>query len=148
MSKPVQLNVLFQFLKAAKPGDYVTKADVATALDVAESSLPVYFFWIKKYFNVEVETQKNGRTIVGYRLSAASRDIVIPENGRRSERAKTAKAKKVGVEKKTAPKPPRAVVEGKKGQGKTSKWDLDIGSPDADDYDDGDLADIRAQLGL
>ena len=68
MSKNTQAYILFNMLKAA--GDKgVNKEQVAKALNVKESSVPVYFFGMKKLYKADIEVIKNGRQVVAYKLN-------------------------------------------------------------------------------
>lgn len=145
---------LFQMLKAAKPDEVVSRVDIAKALGVNEGSVPIYFFGLKKYFNVDFEVVKDGRSVVGYKL--LSRDAEVPMYGRRGsapgatkpatvkkpKAVKSAKAAKNTVEK-------VAVKTTKKPKAVKPEVNEDIFSDmEVTEITDNELSDIRSQLGL
>jgi hypothetical protein len=88
MSKNTQAYILFNMLKAA--GDKgVNKEQVAKALNVKESSVPVYFFGMKKLYKVI----KNGRQVVAYKLNNPNEVTGVPQTrGAGKIKAKPVKA--------------------------------------------------------
>lgn len=150
-NRPFQGYTLFQMLKAAKPKDVVSRKAIAKALGVNEGSVPIYFFGLKKYFNVEVETIKDGRSVTGYRL--ISRDAVVPENGRRDASMKAVKpAKPTKVAKAAKPAKVQKVM---KTVSNNKKIEVDDGSVPTLDSDleiseitDAEMNDLKDQLGL
>ena len=78
MSKNTQAYILFNMLKAA--GDKgVNKEQVAKALNVKESSVPVYFFGMKKLYKADIEVVKNGRQVVAYKLNNPNEVTGVPQ---------------------------------------------------------------------
>ena len=139
--RPHQGYTLLQLMKASKPGEVVSRATIAKKLGVNEGSVAIYFHGLKKFFNVEFEVVKQGRTVIGYTL--ISRDAEMSPNGRRGDSStKTVKAKK-----------PKA-VKVQKVATKTTKVTKSKNSPveiedmEIEEITDGELSDIKAQLGL
>lgn len=89
MSKNTQLFNLYDALKNAGSKG-VSKEFASKLLGVKENSIPVYFFSLKKYFNAELETVKNGRKVVAYKLVNAD-NINVPQY-RKNKKGKTVKA--------------------------------------------------------
>jgi hypothetical protein len=146
-NRPFQGYTLFQMLKASAPDAVVKREDIAKKLGVNEGSVPIYFFGLKKYFGVECELVKDGRSVVGYKL--LTRDIEVPENGRRGGKVKAApKPKTVKVK---ATKPAKATIQSvtvrTKAEPKRDVADV-IDDMQIDEIGDNELSDIRAQLGL
>jgi hypothetical protein len=77
MAKSSQMFVLYNLMKAAG-NKGVGKKEVAKALNVKESSVPVYFFAMKKYFKAEYDIVKQGRQIVAYKLINSDK-ISVPQ---------------------------------------------------------------------
>jgi hypothetical protein len=75
MSKNTQMFNLYSALKEAGSRG-VSKDAAAKLLGVQEISVPVYFFSLKKYFNAELDTIKNGRKVVAYKLV---NDVNVPQ---------------------------------------------------------------------
>lgn len=142
---------LFQALKAAKPGSYVTKEELGKALGVNPGSIPVYFIGLRDWFGVEIVAHKDGRTVVGYEL--VTRDIDVPMHGRRSASkgaTKTAAVKKPKTAKATKPVVEKVAVKAtKKPKATKPEADEDIFSDmEVTEITDNELSDIRSQLGL
>jgi hypothetical protein len=78
MAKNTQAFILFNMLKAAGSKG-VTRDQVATALQVKETSVPVYFFGMKKLYNADIETVKNGRQVVAYKLLNPDQVTNVPQ---------------------------------------------------------------------
>lgn len=133
---------LFNVLKAAKPGKYVSREELGKALGVNPGSVPVYLIGLREWFNVEVKAHKDGRTVVGYEL--ITRDANVPMYGRRGDTAtKTKKPKSVKVTK-TAMK---TVAKQKKVKASTEA-PVEIEDMEIEEITDSELSDIKSQLGL
>lgn len=125
MAKNTQAFVLFNMLKAAGPNG-VSKTEVANVLSIKESSVPVYFFGLKKQFNAEIETVKKGREIIAYKLVNAD-TIAVPQH--RSKNKKKLFNKKVA----------------KTTDAETPILDTDLMNAE---IGENEFNDIKAQLGL
>ena len=138
MSKSTQGYTLFNMLKAA--GDKgVTKAEVAEKLGVKEGSVPIYFFGLRKFFKVEVESIKNGRAIVAYKL--VNPDVVeVPQFRKDSKNYNKKKTSTSSV--KAINKITKSVVSDD-GEVPTLDKDLDLSG-----ISDREFNDIKAHLGL
>jgi hypothetical protein len=138
MSKNTQMFTLFNALKAA--GDNgVSKEQLATILGVKEISVPVYLFDLKKFYKAELETVKNGRQIVSYKLINADK-INVPQHRK-------------GAVTKVAPKPVKTVAKFASGSKNSIKEDsFDVATLDPDmkvtEISDREFADIKSSLGL
>lgn len=144
MSKRVyQGYTLFETLKAAKPGEYVSKEVLAKALKVNAGSIPVYLIGLREWFNVEVKAHKDGRSVVGYEL--VTRDAEIPMYGRRGAAAatKATKPKTKKASKVTVAKTKTTQVKAKSKNAPVEIEDLDV-----EEITDTELSDIKSQLGL
>lgn len=150
--------VLFTVLKSA--GKTGASPEVcAKELNFAVGSVAPYMNSLRTKFGAEIETVKDGRGVKAYVLKNVS---VVEGNITPNRRGKTAAApvaKKVKVAKVPAKKvKPAAKVKAKKVVVKVVPTKLEskkrekIEAPDADmhitEFSDGDLADIKAQLGL
>jgi hypothetical protein len=131
MSKNTQGYILYNMMKAA--GDKgVTKTQIAQKLGVKESSIGIYLFGLRKFFNAEFDTVKQGRKVISYKLVNADKIQV---------RA-TRKGSKTATVKTSAPmvKPV-----------KSAKVDKAV-APDADlhvaEISDREFSDIKSSLGL
>jgi len=130
MAKNTQLFNLYNMLKAVK------------LLGVKESSVPVYFCYLKKQFKAELETVRNGRFIVAYKLMNADK-ITVPQY-RKAARKATSKVTKV-VAKKTAKVVPTKAT--KKPLVKKNDTDLDTDLI-INEITDREFHDIKSTLGL
>jgi hypothetical protein len=92
-----QLYTLFNLLKAVNEGEYISKDDVISVLKVNAISIPVYVFELKKQFGVKVESQYQGKRIIGYRLAEESKSIVVPDDRKRGRKKKLEVKPKVDV---------------------------------------------------
>ena len=81
-----QLYTLFNLLKAVDEGKYISKDDVMSVLKVNAISIPVYVFELKKQYGVKIETQKEGKRIIGYRLADESKSIVVSDDRKRGRK--------------------------------------------------------------
>lgn len=137
MSKNVQAFTLFNALKAAGPKG-ISKDDVAKILGVADNSVPVYIFNLRKTYNANLKVVKDGRKIVAYILENAD-TVAVPQvrkNARgTSATPKAKKAVKAGVVK-------AAPVTN---DGSVSILDDDL---EISDYGDAELRDIADSLGV
>lgn len=143
MSKrPHQGYTLLQMLKASKPNEVVSRADIAKKLGVNEGSVAIYFHGLKKFFGVDFEVVKEGRAVVGYIL--ISRDAEMSPSGRREASAAKPKTKKVSkTSKVTVTKTKTTQVKTKSKNAPVEIEDLDV-----EEITDTELSDIKSQLGL
>lgn len=146
MSNATQAHNLYTLLSNAGSKG-VSRSDVAAHLGVRDSSVPIYFYGLRKFFSAEVENIKSGRKVVGYRLLNAD-SIEVPSQRRNSNPvavvSKPIKATKTKVTK--------SVVK------KTAVADMDIDFESADvaildtdlevGFSDSEFDDIKATLGL
>jgi hypothetical protein len=144
MSKNTQMFTLFNILKGA--GDKgVTKEKIAEVMGVKEVSVPVYLFELKKNFKAQLETVKNGRTILLYKLINADK-IVVPQH-----RKGAILTKKVTqpLAKGNVPKAVKASGTPKKSI-KEDSFDVATLDPDikVTEISDREFADIKSSLGL
>lgn len=137
MAKNVQAFTLFSALKAAGSKG-VGKDEVAKILGVADNSVPVYIFNLRKTYNADFKVVKEGRKIVAYILENVDA-VSVPQVRKNAKGTKPAKAGVVKAKKgvKTAP-----VVESD-GSVPTLDADLEIA-----EYDDRELSDIADSLGV
>lgn len=146
MAKTTQAFILFNMLKAAGTKG-VSKGDVAKALNVRENSVPVYFFGMKKLYNAKIETIKNGRQVVAYKLLNPNEVSGVPETRGASKgnkplvKAGPKKATKVVQTKVKATKPTKA----KKTSDDTPILDKEMKIAEITDQE---FADIKTSLGL
>lgn len=149
MSNATQAHNLFTLLsKAGSKG--VSRSDVAKHLGVLESSVPIYFFGLRKFFNAEIENIKNGRKVVGYRLLNAD-NIDVPSQRRNSNPVavvtKPIKATKAKVVKGTNKK--SAITKDADDGIDFDSADVSILDKDLDtNFSDAEFDDIKATLGL
>ncbi len=68
--KVTQNYKLFSLLES---GELVTIKQVAEGLDITEKSIPVYIHELRNKFKAEIETVRNGKQAIGYKLSNASK---------------------------------------------------------------------------
>jgi hypothetical protein len=89
MAKKSQMFVLRNLMVAA--GDKgVSKAEAAKALNVDESCVGVYFFYLKRDFKAQYDLIKKGRQIVAYKLKNPD-DVVVDEYHRKNSNKSTSK---------------------------------------------------------
>lgn len=148
-NSPLQIYTLFQMLKSAGANGIVSRADIAKELGVNEGSVPVYFFWLKK-FGVKFDVIKNGRAVQGYRLLNGD-EVDVPMNRRkRGSHTKAASVKAVKAVKpmaKVKAKPVMAKVT--KTANKPVKDDVvNVSDMEIEELTDIELTDIKSQLGL
>jgi biotin operon repressor len=65
---------LFSLLKA---GNVVGKETIAKELEIALMSVPVYIHELKKNFKADIQSVREGRNVVGYKL--LNKNLKIPE---------------------------------------------------------------------
>jgi len=141
-NKQGQLHVLYNLLVEA--GDNgVSREEAARALKVKESSVPVYFFWLKKSHKAEIKGIRQGKKIVCYVLLNPAK-VKIPEDKRRS---KSSVAKTKVTTKTTAKviKDEVAPITNRNKEEKVAILDRDL---EIAEYNDRDFLDIRSSLGL
>jgi hypothetical protein len=144
MAKNTQAFILFNMLKAA--GDKgVSRTQVAKALNVKETSVPVYFFGMKKLYKAEIETVKQGRQVVAYKLLNPDEVTGVPQTRGSGKKSVT---KPIAKKSKVVTKP---VKKAAKKTGETKVVEKAV-APDADlqvtEITDSEFADIKSSLGL
>ena len=139
MSKNTQAYILFNMLKAA--GDKgVNKEQVAKALNVKESSVPVYFFGMKKLYKADIEVIKNGRQVVAYKLNNPNEVTGVPQ----TRGAGKIKAKPVKATAKAVVTKPVKVAKIK-----SSNFDVPtLDQTDVPHISDREFNDIKTSLGI
>lgn len=142
MSKSTKYFELFSALKAG--GDKGVSPDsLQKATGFNQGALAVYIHALRHKFGAVIESVRNGRTVVAYRLTNPDEVKITAARKPRTVRGKTAKAKaKVAVARVTKTvktKAPKPVKE----DGIVDVSDLEIS-----EYNDTDLADIRQSLGI
>ena len=136
MSKNTQAYILFNMLKAA--GDKgVNKEQVAKALNVKESSVPVYFFGMKKLYKADIEVIKNGRQVVAYKLNNPNEVTGVPQT-RGAGKLKVVKK----VKKTVAAKPTKVLTKNLDGA------EFPILDNDVPHISDHEFNDIKTSLGI
>lgn len=141
MAKNTQLFTLFNLLKAA--GDKgVTKAQAVKALGVKENSVPVYFHSLKKQFNAEIETKKNGREVVAYKLINADK-VEVPQFRKGAVVTKSVKTKTVTKKAKSG-----KIVKSTKTSNDNGEIPILDRELEITEITDRELDDIRQQLGM
>lgn len=156
MSKTTKYFDLFSALKAG--GDKgVTPEALAKSLSFTTGALAVYIHALRHKFGAQIESVRNGRTVVSYRLvNVAEMEAAITPNRKpRTTKAKAAapkaKAKATKVArvtktvktKKTVKAAPVKAKKRKDGPVEVLDADLDIA-----EITDRELNDIRDQLGI
>jgi biotin operon repressor len=154
MSKTTKYFDLFSALKAG--GDKgVTPDALAKSLNFTTGALAVYIHALRHKFGAVIESVRNGRTVVSYRLvNVAEMEAAISPN----RKPRTTKAKKAAPAKAKATKATKTKVKAKKvaktapvkktkvrddGPVEVLDEDLDIA-----EITDRELDDIRSQLGI
>jgi hypothetical protein len=118
----------------------VSKSEVANALSIKENSVPVYFFGMKKLYKAEIETVKQGRQVIAYKLlnaDAVASPVPQHRGGGRSVTKPIAKKKgKVIATKATKSKATKT---------ETPKINSEM---EISEISDSEFFDIKSQLGL
>jgi len=155
MSKTTKYFDLFSALKAG--GDKgVTPESLAKTLNFTTGALAVYIHALRHKFGAQIESVRNGRTVVSYRLvNVAEMEAAITPNRkpRTTKAAKAApKAKATKVAKVTKTVKTKKVKAAPKVKAKTKREDGPVEVLDADldiaEITDRELDDIRSQLGI
>ena len=143
MAKNTQAFILFNMLKAAG-NKGVTKGEVAKALNVKETSVPVYFFGMKNLYKAEIETVKSGRQVVAYKLLNADQVTGVPQTRGSGKVKAVTKAAPKKVSKTVAVKTP------KPSKVKAVKNDIPVLDKEMEisEISDNEFADIKSSLGL
>jgi hypothetical protein len=149
MSNATQAHNLYNLLSDAGAKG-VSRSNVAKHLGVRESSVPIYFYGLRKFFSAEVENIKSGRKVVGYRLLNAD-SIDVPSQRRNSNpvavvtkpiKATKTKVAKVGKKKTSVIQTTDAEVDFVDSDVAILDKNLDV------EFSDSEFADIKATLGL
>lgn len=139
--KNTQLFNLFNMMKAAG-NKGVTKSQVSKQLGIAENSVPVYLFGLRKYFKAELENVKKGREIISYKLVNAA-DIIVPQHRKGSTSKSITKPLAKSVSKTVATKPVKIAKVSSNGEVATPDKDLHVS-----EITDREFNDIKSSLGL
>jgi len=124
MAKQTQYHKLFMLLKGAPNG--LSKEDLGKAMGIAPVSVPVYIFELKKQFKCDIESVRQGKTVVAYKLVNGDK-AKVPEYRRGSSQPAPKKAKAPAV------------------AGETVAIDAE---GDITQVGDREMADIRSSLGI
>lgn len=147
-SKPKSMKQPFIFVKllADNSDRFVSRTELAKALGVSEVSVPVYLFYARKQYGLDVEVQKNGRKVVGWKFVRSNLTAKQLTDGhfRRQELVISKTTKKHVVAAATSAKKPAKAVE---------VVETETELPDAEDLEiheitDREMDDIRADLGF
>jgi hypothetical protein len=125
MAKQTQYHKLFMLLKGAPNG--MSKEDLGKAMGIAPVSVPVYIFELKKQFKCEIESIRNGKAVVAYKITNGDK-AKVPEFRRGSSQP---------APKKVAPK---LAADGTVLEGDPEHDITQVG--------DREMADIRSALGI
>lgn len=126
MAKQTQYHKLFMLLKGAPNG--LSKEELAKAMAIAPVSVPVYVFELKKQFKCDIESVRQGKTVVAYKLI----------NG---EKAKVPEFRRGSL----GPIPKKSVKTNVAADGTVTTVDEEA---DITRVGDHEMADIRASLGI
>lgn len=124
MAKQTQYHKLFMLLKGAPSG--LSKEDLGKAMGIAPVSVPVYIFELKKQFKCDIESVRQGKTVVAYKIVNGDK-AKVPEFRRGSSQPVAKKPAK------TAP------------VGEATALDAE---GDITQVGDREMADIRSSLGI
>lgn len=148
MSKSTKYFDLYSALKAG--GDKgVSPESLQKTLGFTQGALAVYIHALRHKFGAVVESVRNGRVVIAYRLANADElsGKILPTRKPRTVKAKAAKAKKTVVARVTktvkAKAPKRTATVQDDGSVAVLDEDLDIA-----EMSDRELADIQSQLGI
>jgi biotin operon repressor len=152
MSKTTKYFDLFSALKAG--GDKgVTPDALAKSLNFTTGALAVYIHALRHKFGAVIESVRNGRTVVSYRLvNVAEMEAAISPNrkprttkAKKTAPAKATKATKTKVKAKKAAKAAPVKKTKVRDDGPVEVLDADL---EIAEITDRELADIRDQLGI
>jgi biotin operon repressor len=152
MSKTTKYFDLFSALKAG--GDKgVTPDALAKSLNFTTGALAVYIHALRHKFGAVIESVRNGRTVVSYRLvNVAEMEAAISPNrkprttkAKKAAPAKATKATKTKVKAKKAAKAAPVKKTKVRDDGPVEVLDADL---EIAEITDRELADIRDQLGI
>lgn len=143
MSKSTKYFELFSALRAG--GDKgVSPAALMKATGFNSGALAVYIHALRNQFGAVIESVRNGRTVVAYRLTNADKVNITAERKPRTIKAGKVATKRV---KKTAVKTARVVKTSTK-KSPVNEGIVDVSDLEVTEYSDRELADISAQLGI
>lgn len=144
MSKSTKYFELFTALKSSGENG-VSPDTLQKATGFNQGALAVYIHALRHKFGAKIDSIRDGRTVVGYRLTNADELAakILPTRKPRTVKAKVAKAPtqpRKGQTLRTA-KVVKSVKADKEGI-------VDVSDLEISEYTDGDLADIRQSLGI
>jgi antitoxin (DNA-binding transcriptional repressor) of toxin-antitoxin stability system len=145
MSKSTKYFELFTALKSSGENG-VSPATLQKATGFNQGALAVYIHALRHKFGAKIDSIRDGRTVIGYRLTNADELAakILPTRKPRTTKAKVAKA----------PTQPRkgimrtATVKTKTAKASTQEGIVDVSDLEISEYTDNDLADIRQSLGI
>jgi hypothetical protein len=148
MSKSSKYFELFSALKAG--GDKgVSPAALQKATGFNQGALAVYIHALRNKFGAQIESVRNGRSVIAYRLTNADEVTITAARKKRVTVAKPAKAKAkktvVASVTKTVKRSIKPAVHNNTHHGIVAVPDPDL---DIVEYTDRELADIQSQLGI
>lgn len=144
MSKSTKYFELFTALKSSGANG-VSPDTLQKATGFNQGALAVYIHALRHKFGAKIDSIRDGRTVVGYRLTNADELAakILPTRKPRTVKAKVAKAPsqpRKGSTLRTA-KVVKSVKTDKEGI-------VDVSDLEISEYTDNDLADIRQSLGI
>lgn len=126
---------LFTMLKSGKS---VTVEAMQTALKIKSNSIMVLVYQLRTHLGGDIDSERDGRKVVSYRLNNASALESKLANVKTGRKPKAAKTPKVAVLKtKTKVSKPKATAA-----------DDSIPTLDVEEVGDDELASLKAELGL
>lgn len=145
MSKSTKYFELFSALRAG--GDKgVTPEALRKATGFNEGALAVYIHALRHKFGAVIESVRNGRSIVAYRLTNADQVNITAARKPRSTTKVVTKTPKTKTAKKSKVAVARVVKTTKKAT--NNEGIVDVSDLEIQEYNDADLADIRQSLGI
>lgn len=125
MAKQTQYHKMFMLLKGAPNG--LSKEDLGKHMGIAPVSVPVYIFELKKQFKCDIESVRQGKTVVAYKIV----------NG---DKAKVPEFRRGAVGPIPTKKAAKTAADGTAVEGDAESDITRVG--------DHEMADIRASLGI
>jgi antitoxin (DNA-binding transcriptional repressor) of toxin-antitoxin stability system len=140
MSKSTKYFELFTALKSSGANG-VSPDTLQKATGFNQGALAVYIHALRHKFGAKIDSIRDGRTVVGYRLTNADELAakILPTRKPRTVKAKAVKSK-------VSPLRAARVVKTTKTANKEGI--VDVSDLEISEYTDNDLADIRQSLGI
>jgi len=73
----IKLTQNFRLFTLLQSGEVVSKETIKSTLGISENSVPVYIFELRDKFNADVESVREGRKVVAYKLK---NKIKVPQH--------------------------------------------------------------------